>query len=92
MTATITLPKDANAGDVLKVDTDGDGLPDVTKVLTADDIKKGNVDVDIPAEDIPNSGVLTVTATVTDPSGNTSPKGMDTTNVDRTPQIGRAHV
>ena len=85
MTATITLPKDANAGDVLKVDTDGDGLPDVTKVLTADDIKKGNVDVDIPAEDIPNSGVLTVTATVTDPSGNTSPKGMDTTNVDRTP-------
>ena len=66
MTATITLPKDANAGDVLKVDTDGDGLPDVTKVLTADDIKKGNVDVDIPAEDIPNSGVLTVTATVTD--------------------------
>ncbi|MGJ8733619.1 MAG: beta strand repeat-containing protein, partial [Cellulophaga sp.] len=69
---TITLPADAVEGDILTINgTD--------QTLTATNISDGEVLVTFtpPAED----GSLTVTATITDPVGNTSTPGTDTVNV-----------
>ncbi|KLT71943.1 hypothetical protein PL75_10925, partial [Neisseria arctica] len=41
----VALPATAVAGDTLNVDTNGDGKPDFSHVLTAADIVKGSVDV-----------------------------------------------
>ncbi|WP_104489761.1 beta strand repeat-containing protein [Acinetobacter indicus] len=76
----IDLPADAKPGDTLNVDTDGDGTPDVTKVLTQDDITNG-VTITVPAEDVPTSGQLTVDATVADAAGNESQKGTGESNI-----------
>ncbi|MFZ7317957.1 hypothetical protein, partial [Avibacterium avium] len=82
----VTLPKDAKEGDKVEVDTDGDGQPDVTKTLTPEDIANGSIIVDVPADDIPETGgTLKVTAKVVNPDGVDSPKGSDTTTVDTTP-------
>ena len=85
VTADITLPADAAAGDTLDVDTDGDGIPDVTVVLSAADITAGVVTITVPPADIPADGVLTVAAEITDPAGNTSPSANDTSATDSTP-------
>ncbi|MCW9709614.1 Ig-like domain-containing protein [Avibacterium sp. 21-586] len=83
--AKVGLPNDAQPGDTLKVDTDGDGEPDFEKVLTPEDIANGSVNVSVPAEDIPASGgTLKVTAKITNPDGVDSPKVSDTTTVDTT--------
>ncbi|MEZ5533979.1 MAG: cadherin domain-containing protein [Thiolinea sp.] len=84
VTATVTLPGDAAAGDVLEVDTDGDSTPDVTHTLTPVDITAGTVNITVPPEDIPADGTLTVGATLTDPAGNTSPEGTDFATTDST--------
>ncbi len=81
--AEVGLPTDALEGDILKVDTDGDGLPDITQKLTAADILAGLVTVLIPATDIPASGeTLTVSATLTDPAGNVSLPAVDSSVID----------
>ncbi|MFZ7318023.1 hypothetical protein ACLSZM_10080, partial [Avibacterium avium] len=65
--------------------TDGDGEPDVTVTLTPEDIAKGEITVDVPAEDVPASGgTLTVSATITNNDGAVSPKGTDEAKVDTT--------
>ena len=87
VTTDITLPVDAAAGDVLKVDTNGDGTADVTQTLTPADITAGKVTVTVPPAHVPADGVLTVDATLTDPSGNTSPEGTDTSTADSTPPV-----
>ena len=51
-------------------------------MLTAADIAAGNVNVAIPAATIPANGILTVSATVTDQSGNVSPHGSDSAITD----------
>ncbi|WP_176552658.1 beta strand repeat-containing protein [Testudinibacter sp. TR-2022] len=77
----VTPPTDAKPGDVLNVDTNGDGKPDYTKTLTADDISNG-VTITVPAAHVPSEGTLTVSATVTDPAGNVSEPGTDSAATD----------
>ncbi|MGF1841690.1 hypothetical protein L4C39_00600, partial [Vibrio clamense] len=64
----VTPPANANVGDTLSVS----GQPD--RVLTQDDLDNGiTYQYPVPAD----GESLTVTATVTDPSGNTSPQASD---------------
>ncbi len=85
VTATITLPADAAAGDILGVDTNNDGIADQNITLTAGDITTGSVDITVPPADVPANGLVTVNATLTDPAGNTSLPGTDTSATDSTP-------
>ncbi|HPT50353.1 MAG TPA: retention module-containing protein, partial [Accumulibacter sp.] len=80
--ANIGLPSNATAGDSLKVDTNGDGIPDMTHTLTADDIAAGKVTVTIPPGDIPANGTLTVSATITNTSGSSSPTNSGNSTTD----------
>ncbi|WP_440145026.1 retention module-containing protein [Aeromonas veronii] len=82
----IRLPGDAKVGDRLDVDWNGDGVPDSSKILTADDIGRTQVTLTIPTTDLPVNGPITVDATLTDPVGNTSPKGSDNSVVNAAPQ------
>ncbi|MGL5814733.1 MAG: retention module-containing protein, partial [Aeromonas sp.] len=84
----IRLPADAKVGDRLDVDWNGDGVPDSSSVLTADDINKAQVNLTIPTTDLPTNGPVTVDATLTDPAGNTSPKGTDNSVVNAPPLAG----
>ncbi|WP_421297918.1 retention module-containing protein, partial [Aeromonas sp. 700722] len=84
----IRLPDDAKAGDRLDVDWNGDGVPDSSTTLTADDIGRTQVTLTIPGTDLPVNGPITVDATLTDPVGNTSPKGTDSSVVNGAPQPG----
>ncbi|MBL0625120.1 retention module-containing protein [Aeromonas jandaei] len=84
----IRLPGDAKAGDRLDVDWNGDGVPDSSKILTTDDIGRTQVTLTIPTTDLPVNGPITVDATLTDPVGNTSPKGTDNSVVNATPLAG----
>ncbi|MGE6287518.1 retention module-containing protein, partial [Aeromonas media] len=81
----IRLPADAKVGDRLDVDWNGDGVPDSTSILTTDDINKAQVNLTIPTTDLPNNGPISVDATLTDPAGNTSPKGTDSSMVNAPP-------
>ncbi|TKF24321.1 hypothetical protein FCV43_02115, partial [Vibrio genomosp. F6] len=68
----VTPPANANVGDTLTVS----GQPD--RVLTQDDLDNGvTYQYPVPAD----GESLTVTATVTDPSGNTSPQASDSVTV-----------
>ena len=88
----ITLPADAEPGDVLNVDYDGDGKPDFSKELTAEDIKDG-VTLTVPENKIPTEGTLEVVANVTDAAGNTGPDGRDESLTDgNVPNDGIAPV
>ncbi|MCJ2369567.1 retention module-containing protein, partial [Aeromonas dhakensis] len=84
----IRLPGDAKAGDRLDVDWNGDGVPDSSRILTTDDIGRTQVTLTIPTTDLPVNGPITVDATLTDPVGNTSPKGTDNSVVNAAPQSG----
>ncbi|MDM5133883.1 retention module-containing protein, partial [Aeromonas piscicola] len=84
----IRLPADAKVGDRLDVDWNGDGVPDSSSILTADDIGKTQVTLTIPTTDLPVNGPITVDATLTDPAGNTSPKGTDNSVVNAAPVPG----
>ncbi|WP_426697829.1 VCBS domain-containing protein [Aeromonas hydrophila] len=84
----IRLPGDAKAGDRLDVDWNGDGVPDSSRILTADDIGRTQVTLTIPTTDLPVNGPITVDATLTDPVGNTSPKGTDNSVVNAAPLPG----
>ncbi|WP_162626798.1 retention module-containing protein [Aeromonas allosaccharophila] len=84
----IRLPGDAKVGDRLDVDWNSDGVPDSSKILTADDIGRTQVTLTIPATDLPVNGPITVDATLTDPVGNTSPKGTDNSVVNAVPLPG----
>uniref|UniRef100_UPI00191FDB07 retention module-containing protein n=1 Tax=Aeromonas jandaei TaxID=650 RepID=UPI00191FDB07 len=84
----IRLPGDAKVGDRLDVDWNGDGVPDSTTTLTASDIGKTQVTLTIPTTDLPVNGPIRVDATLTDPVGNTSPKGIDNSVVNAAPQPG----
>ncbi|WP_421232166.1 retention module-containing protein, partial [Aeromonas sp. 600276] len=84
----IRLPGDAKAGDRLDVDWNGDGVPDSSRILTTDDIGRTQVTLTIPTTDLPVNGPITVDATLTDPVGNTSPKGTDNSVVNAAPQPG----
>ncbi|PTT46776.1 retention module-containing protein, partial [Aeromonas sp. HMWF014] len=84
----IRLPADAKVGDRLDVDWNGDGVPDSSSILTADDIGKTQVTLTIPTTDLPVNGPITVDATLTDPAGNTSPKGTDNSVVNVAPVPG----
>ena len=81
----IHLPADAKAGDRLDVDWNGDGVPDSSSILTTDDINKAQVNLTIPTTDLPINGPISVDATLTDPVGNTSPKGTDNSIVNAPP-------
>ncbi|WP_182310219.1 retention module-containing protein [Aeromonas media] len=82
----IRLPADAKVGDRLDVDWNGDGVPDSTSILTTDDINKAQVNLTIPTTELPINGPISVDATLTDPVGNTSPKGSDNSVVNAAPQ------
>ncbi|WP_429180715.1 retention module-containing protein, partial [Aeromonas salmonicida] len=84
----IRLPADAKVGDRLDVDWNGDGVPDSSSILTADDINKTQVTLTIPTTDLPVNGPVIVDATLTDPVGNTSPKGTDNSVVNAAPVPG----
>ncbi|MCY9824372.1 retention module-containing protein, partial [Aeromonas media] len=84
----IRLPADAKVGDRLDVDWNGDGVPDASSILTADDIGKTQITLTIPTTDLPVNGAITVDATLTDPAGNTSPKGTDNSVVNAAPVPG----
>nr|WP_326492199.1 VCBS domain-containing protein [Aeromonas hydrophila] len=84
----IRLPGDAKAGDRLDVDWNGDGVPDSSRILTTDDIDRTQVTLTIPTTDLPVNGPITVDATLTDPVGNTSPKGTDNSVVNAAPLPG----
>uniref|UniRef100_UPI0020964F47 VCBS domain-containing protein n=1 Tax=Vibrio paracholerae TaxID=650003 RepID=UPI0020964F47 len=84
----IRLPDDAKAGDRLEVDWNGDGVPDASRTLTNDDIGRTQVTLTIPTTDLPVNGPITVDATLTDPVGNTSPKGTDNSVVNAAPLPG----
>ncbi|MEN3762868.1 retention module-containing protein, partial [Aeromonas veronii] len=84
----IRLPGDAKVGDRLDVDWNSDGVPDSSKILTADDIGRTQVTLTIPTTDLPVNGPITVDATLTDPVGNTSPKGTDNSVVNAAPLPG----
>nr|WP_270673786.1 retention module-containing protein [Aeromonas sp. QDB41] len=84
----IRLPGDAKAGDRLDVDWNGDGVPDSSRILTTDDIGRTQVTLTIPTTDLPVNGPITVDASLTDPVGNTSPKGTDNSVVNAAPLPG----
>ncbi|WP_447826105.1 retention module-containing protein, partial [Aeromonas salmonicida] len=84
----IRLPADAKVGDRLDVDWNGDGVPDSSSILTADDIGNTQVTLTIPTTDLPVNGPVIVDATLTDPVGNTSPKGTDNSVVNAAPVPG----
>ncbi|WP_429195089.1 retention module-containing protein, partial [Aeromonas veronii] len=84
----IRLPGDAKVGDRLDVDWNGDGVPDSSTILTADDIGRTQVTLTIPTTNLPVNGPITVDATLTDPVGNTSPKGTDNSVVNAAPLPG----
>ncbi|EOX3426502.1 Ig-like domain-containing protein, partial [Vibrio cholerae] len=84
----IRLPDDTKAGDRLEVDWNGDGVPDASRTLTNDDIGRTQVTLTIPTTDLPVNGPITVDATLTDPVGNTSPKGTDNSVVNAAPLPG----
>ncbi|MER0499916.1 retention module-containing protein [Aeromonas hydrophila] len=84
----IRLPGDAKAGDRLDVDWNGDGVPDSSRILTTDDIGRTQITLTIPTADLPVNGPITVDATLTDPVGNTSPKGTDNSVVNAAPLPG----
>ncbi|WP_339329532.1 retention module-containing protein [Aeromonas hydrophila] len=84
----IRLPGDAKAGDRLDVDWNGDGVPDSSRILTTEDIGRTQVTLTIPTTDLPVNGPITVDATLTDPVGNTSPKGTDNSVVNAAPLPG----
>ena len=88
MDVIIRLPGDAKAGDRLDVDWNGDGVPDSSRILTTDDIGRTQVTLTIPTTDLPVNGPITVNATLTDPAGNTSPKGTDNSVVNAAPLPG----
>ncbi|MDN6869341.1 retention module-containing protein, partial [Aeromonas caviae] len=88
MDVIIRLPGDAKAGDRLDVDWNGDGVPDSSRILTTDDIGRTQVTLTIPTTDLPVNGPITVDATLTDPAGNTSPKGTDNSVVNAAPLPG----
>ncbi|BCR30418.1 VCBS domain-containing protein [Aeromonas caviae] len=88
MDVIIRLPGDAKAGDRLDVDWNGDGVPDSSRILTTDDIGRTQVSLTIPTTDLPVNGPITVDATLTDPAGNTSPKGTDNSVVNAAPLPG----
>ncbi|WP_208857758.1 Ig-like domain-containing protein [Testudinibacter aquarius] len=71
-------------GDVLNVDTNGDGVIDRTITLTEEQITAGKVIVDVPAAQVPANGILTVKASITDIAGNPGQTGSDTSVVDTT--------
>ena len=74
---TVTLPDDAVEGDTLTVT---DGITPQTLVLSASDIADGNVTAIFAA---PAEGAeLTVSASLTDAAGNTSPDGSDSAILD----------
>ena len=76
----ITLPGDAVAGDTVTVDT-GTGTP-IEVILSAADITAGSITPTLPTANIPASGTLTASVTVTDTAGNTGSAATDTSNVD----------
>ncbi|WP_429023680.1 retention module-containing protein, partial [Aeromonas allosaccharophila] len=84
----IRLPGDAKVGDRLDVDWNSDGVTDSSKILTADDVGRTQVTLTIPTTDLPVNGPITVDATLTDPVGNTSPKGTDNSVVNAAPLPG----
>ena len=88
MDVIIRLPADAKVGDRLDVDWNGDGVPDSSSILTADDISNTQVTLTIPTTDLPVNGAITVDATLTDPAGNISPKGTDNSVVNAAPVPG----
>ena len=77
----IELPEGTEAGDVLHVDTDTDGIDDHTLTLHANDITAGVVTLPIEAADVPTIGEVTATAYITDAAGNDGALAADT--VDR---------
>ncbi|MBA4707323.1 retention module-containing protein, partial [Aquitalea aquatica] len=77
-TVNIGLPSDAKAGDTLNVTINGVAQPG--HVLTAAEITAGQV-VLTPAAPA-DGATLTVTATITDPAGNTSASGSSTAQLD----------
>ena len=76
----IALPGDALAGDTVTINT-GTGTP-LDVVLSAADITAGSITPTLPTANIPTSGTLTASVTVTDASGNTGSAATDTSNVD----------
>jgi len=80
--ARIDLPADAKAGDKLVV-TDQDGNK-VERTLTAADIAAKVVVLDNAFQVAPDGRLVNLSATITDPAGNTSPVGTDSATMNLT--------
>ncbi len=76
----VTVPGGSAAGDTLTLTiTKPDGSTDtVEHTLTADEVAAGKADVTIPADKVTADGNYSVTAEITDPTGNTSGQGKPT--------------
>ena len=76
---TVALPGTATAGDTLHLDTDGDGVPDQSVLLSLADINNGNISFMAPNL---GDGPIVVEAWVTDKAGNNGDKGSDSAIID----------
>ena len=85
VSVTVELHSDRKEGDILHLDTDGNGVADITYILTATDELNGTVVIDVPKANIPESGTMTASVTVTVPNAqNDGPAVEDTSTVDST--------
>ena len=86
--AIVTFPEDAgySVGDTVVI-KDQDGTELVNRPLTEADLENG-ITVQVPVAEEGEETVVTVV--VTDPEGNTSPEGSDSSTVDLAPEVNNA--
>ncbi|MDD5358629.1 MAG: Ig-like domain-containing protein, partial [Sulfurovaceae bacterium] len=78
----VVVPSTAAVGDTMKLDTNNDGVADITKTITLSDIQAGSIAFTTTS---PGEGnTIKVDAWVTDMAGNDSEKGSDSATIDTT--------
>lgn len=70
LSATVRLPENAKEGDVIELDTNGDGKPDASHTITKDDLNAKEVNIKLPEASIPTSGDLKVDGKLKNQDGN----------------------
>ncbi|MGB1237759.1 MAG: Ig-like domain-containing protein [Pseudomonadales bacterium] len=89
ITVRVDIASRAQPGDILHIDVNGDGKPELTHILEAANIGK-RLDFKIPGSEFKLvNKVVTATATVSDIAGNQSPKSSDTSSVDSEPPTSK---
>jgi hypothetical protein len=79
---TVTLPLGAIEGNMVYVDVDGDGRPNMSRVLDTDDINTGSVDLMVPRRDLAPAGATMTVESWVD-NGGPSERGSDSALIDR---------